>query len=79
MSQNNIEEIMENAERISRNIKNGYKTSPLFYLILIYVAWILVSTLFNKTAGFLILSVGNLFIGSFDAIKSKANKHVTKK
>lgn len=67
MSQNSIEEILENAERISNNIKNGYKTSPWFYLLLVYVLWILVGTLFSKTAGFLILSIGSLSVGAFDA------------
>lgn len=67
MSQSNIEEIMKNAERISNNIKNGYKTSPWFYLLLVYVSWILVGTLFSKTAGFLILSIGSLSVGAVDA------------
>lgn len=67
MSQSNIEEIMKNAERISNNIKNGYKTSPWFYLLLVYALWILVGTLFSKTAGFLILSIGSLSVGAVDA------------
>lgn len=67
MSQSSIEEIFENAERISNNIKNGYKTSPWFYLFLVYVSWVLVGTLFNKTAGFLILSIGSLSVGALDA------------
>lgn len=67
MSQSSVEEILENAERISNNIKNGYKTSPWFYLLLVYVLWILVGTLFSKTAGFLILSIGSLSVGAVDA------------